>query len=676
LICSITNFSHFFFLLGKIEGAISGLASKMNGGGGGGAGGGGGGGGGLGGGGGAMGAGAGGMSPDALAFEAQKMKGQAKLEETMRNLGLQIATLSGKMDGSGGAGAPLAALGGSGPLAGAAVDAGGAAGAAGGAGAGGGGGAAGAADAIANAKLRAQMNVMTGALAKLVGEVEGLKSQQGVDAALAGGAGASGAANAAAAAAGAAGAAGPLAAMNNQLSFMASNALTNAANAVTGAHNAGNMIAAFHNNNAAANLAGAGAMAAGLGGGLMGPGAGFGALAAGGLGGAGALGGGLGAFGGGLGALGGGAGGALGAGAALSGGGGAGLAGALAGADVGANVGALGLANVALANQMNAITGMTGASGPAPLPPMAVAGFAGGCGGGGGGCGAGGGGGGGGGGFGASANAMGAGNNKAASGKRDGGQSMNAKQAKQVKDRNANAVLANIMSDAFATAGGNPLVKIALGGGLERADSEASTQDEKKVIVSENAKRRYFNWNNNDHQVTTNKQLKTGKRRTPVKVESPKRHQTPISPISSKRSTQVNAEKHSIVPNSRLTGSISAEKLKDLLLRSGIKLPKITMPKSGAANAQKRGVTNAQKKATLSEEEERWMQSQRFHSNNFEQDTNQILGIKPGADDILKTVGAMQLTGKLSKCKIIDKQALHSLGQGCKYGVSGCFTLD
>lgn len=34
-------------------------------------------------------------------------QGQAKLEETMKNLGLQIATLSGKIDGSGGAGAPI-----------------------------------------------------------------------------------------------------------------------------------------------------------------------------------------------------------------------------------------------------------------------------------------------------------------------------------------------------------------------------------------------------------------------------------------------------------------------------------------------------------------------------------------------------------------------------------------
>ena len=56
----------------------------------------------------------------------------------------------------------------------------------------------------------------------------------------------------------------------------------------------------------------------------------------------------------------------------------------------------------------------------------------------------------------------------------------------------------------------------------------------------------------------------------------------------------------------------------------------------------------------LTEEELRYQQSQRFHSNTFEQDTNQILGVKPGADDILKTVGAMQLTGKLSKSNIFS----------------------
>ena len=57
----------------------------------------------------------------------------------------------------------------------------------------------------------------------------------------------------------------------------------------------------------------------------------------------------------------------------------------------------------------------------------------------------------------------------------------------------------------------------------------------------------------------------------------------------------------------------------------------------------------ARKRDSLEAEELRYLQSQRFHSNTFEQDTNQILGVKPGADDILKTVGAMQLTGKLSK---------------------------
>ena len=65
------------------------------------------------------------MSPDALAFEAQKMKGQAKLEETMKNLGLQIATLSGKIDGSGGAGAPIGLGGAAGVAAAAGLDGGG-----------------------------------------------------------------------------------------------------------------------------------------------------------------------------------------------------------------------------------------------------------------------------------------------------------------------------------------------------------------------------------------------------------------------------------------------------------------------------------------------------------------------------------------------------------------------
>ena len=91
---------------------------------------------------------------------------------------------------------------------------------------------------------------------------------------------------------------------------------------------------------------------------------------------------------------------------------------------------------------------------------MAVAGFGGGAGGAGGGAG---GGGGGSGGFGASAQAFAAGNNKAASGKRDGGAS-NAPEAavSAAANRKAgNAVLANMMSDAFATAGGNPLLKIA-----------------------------------------------------------------------------------------------------------------------------------------------------------------------------------------------------------------------
>lgn len=68
-------------------------------------------------------------------------KGQAKLEETMRNLGLQIATLSGKIDGSGGAGAPLGVGGAAGAAAAAAagLDGGAAGGPFGGAGVGGGG---------------------------------------------------------------------------------------------------------------------------------------------------------------------------------------------------------------------------------------------------------------------------------------------------------------------------------------------------------------------------------------------------------------------------------------------------------------------------------------------------------------------------------------------------------
>ena len=56
-------------------------------------------------------------------------------------------------------------------------------------------------DAIAAAKMRAQMNVLTGTIAKLVGEVEGLKSSKNVDAALAGGAAAAGGPGAAALAA-------------------------------------------------------------------------------------------------------------------------------------------------------------------------------------------------------------------------------------------------------------------------------------------------------------------------------------------------------------------------------------------------------------------------------------------------------------------------------------------
>ena len=87
------------------------------------------------------------------------------------------------------------------------------------------------------------MNVLTGAIAKLVGEVEGLKSSKNVDAALAGGiagAGGPGAAALAAAnaASGALGGSLGMGAFNNQLGFMATQALTNAANAVSGAHNA------------------------------------------------------------------------------------------------------------------------------------------------------------------------------------------------------------------------------------------------------------------------------------------------------------------------------------------------------------------------------------------------------------------------------------------------------
>lgn len=238
--------------------------------------------------------------------------------------------------------------------------------------------------------------------------------------------------------------------------------------------------------------------------------------------------------------------------------------------------------------------------------------------------------------------AMGPGNNKAASGKRDGGGGGGGR-----SDKNANAVLANIMSGAFGTAGGNPLLKIAMGGGfLNHQDGLA-----KQKMISENARRRHLDmsgkarhYHYHQHGLAKHSFV-------------PKSHET----ITKQQIAELLASKHGQISIASAKTSkdrtITREQVAQLLTSSaGEKhvdqgVPIITKKQlAQLLKSNKLAPVNARKRdSQLTEEELRYQQSQRFHSNTFEQDSNQILGVKPGADDILKTVGAMQLTGKLSK---------------------------
>ena len=305
--------------------------------------------------GGGLGGGAGGSPEDAM-IEAEKLKGQNRLEEGMKALQGQIAGLAAKVGGGGGAagGAGGGAAGGGGATGGGAAGGGAAGGGAagggaaggaagggnvGGGGGGGGDGGGGAGGAMAPAmaasqqKIADQIGNLGETVGKLAGEVQAMKDNSKMWAAAGGGGPAGGGGGAPSGGGGAAGGGGApsggggggSAVTDALVGQMAGNALGSALKAAAGVSQATQMLNA-------ANMAGAGGLGGG-GGGMAGGGiAGIlpgGALANAGAGLGGGLGlgggGGLGLGGGGLG-LGGGAGGGAGGG---GGGGGGGLAAAL-----------------------------------------------------------------------------------------------------------------------------------------------------------------------------------------------------------------------------------------------------------------------------------------------------------------------------------------------------------